>query len=392
MIPMKTVRVLGQPSWPLVSDRVEALLSRQGGHLAPVTFRLRGKKTVQPYAIAPWALETIDAAEPPLARVMRGDFFCMPFGANKLPYRGRRDLPHGETANARWHFESLTADRALRQSTLHCSLALTVRPGRVDKRLSVRAGQTAMYCEHVLSGMNGPMSMGHHATLRCPGREGAGRLSFSAFRRGYTFPEPLERPEKRGYSTLRPDATFTDLTRVPTITGEWADISRYPARRGFEDIVLLATDPAAAPFAWTAIAFPEDGYVWFALKDVATLPSTLLWMSNGGRHYPPWNGRHVDTLGLEEVSSYFAHGLAESVRPSALTNDHVPTHHRLNPRQPLTIRYIMAVEAIPRDFERVADIESIPGRAGVTLVSDTGHRVLAAVDSGFLNVSLATPS
>ena len=382
---MKTVSVFGQPSWRLASDRVEGFLSRLGGHLAPVNFRLPGhRRPVQPYAIAPWSLEKIDAAEPPLMRPMRGDFFCMPFGANKRAYRRRRDLPHGETANATWRFESSKTDRASGESTLHCSLELTVRAGRVDKRLSVRAGQTAIYSEHVLSGMSGPMSMGHHATLRCPGAVGAGRLSFSPFRRGYTFPEPLEKPEARGYSFLRPGATFTDLTQVPTITGEPTDLSRYPARRGFEDIVLLATDPAAAPFAWTAIAFPEEKYVWFALKDVATLPSTLMWMSNGGRHYPPWNSRHVDTLGLEEISSYFAHGLAESAEPNALTHDGVPTCHQMAPDRPLTIRYIMAVQAIPRGFERVAAIEPSNGSGMVTLVSDKGQRVQAAVDSDFL--------
>ena len=150
--------------------------------------------------------------------------------------------------------------------------------------------------------------------------------------------------------------------------------------------MLLAGEPGTMPFAWTAIAFPEAGYVWFALKDPATLPSTLMWMSNGGRHYPPWSGRHVDTLGLEEVSSYFAHGLAESVGSNSLRNEGVPTCHQLSPRRPLTVRYIMAVHAIPRDFDRVMAIEPGPEKKTVTLVSSAGHRLSVALDSSFLNV------
>ena len=56
-------------------------------------------------------------------------------------------------------------------------------------------------------------------------------------------------------------------------------------------------------FAWTAATL--DGYVWISLKDPRTLPSTLFWISNGGRHGEPWNGRHLRRLGLEEICGHF---------------------------------------------------------------------------------------
>ena len=91
------------------------------------------------------------------------------------------------------------------------------------------------------------------------------------------------------------------------------------ARDGYEDIVLMASDPKL-PFAWTALTVPEHNYVWFALKDPRVLPSTLFWISNGGRHYAPWNGRHRRAIGLEEVVSNFHSGLAESAKPNALVS------------------------------------------------------------------------
>ena len=84
--------------------------------------------------------------------------------------------------------------------------------------------------------------------------------------RSEVFPEPVERPENRGYSILKPGAEFDSLERVQTITGQRTDLSRYPARRGFEDLVMLVSDHRA-PFAWTAVTFPRQRYVWFALKD-----------------------------------------------------------------------------------------------------------------------------
>ena len=60
-------------------------------------------------------------------------------------------------------------------TTLHLSLRTRVRSGRVDKRVTLRAGQTAIYQEHIISGMTGPMNPGHHSTLQFPDRPGAGR-------------------------------------------------------------------------------------------------------------------------------------------------------------------------------------------------------------------------
>jgi len=81
----------------------------------------------------------------------------------------------------------------------------------------------------------------------------------------------------------------------------------YPARRGFDDLVMLSADPDL-PFAWNAVTFPAQRYVWFSLRDPRVLRHTIFWISNGGRHYAPWNGRHTGVLGLEDITSYFHMG------------------------------------------------------------------------------------
>jgi len=330
--------------------------------------------------VAPWAQEPIDPALPACMRSLRGDFFCLPFGGNATSFNDEQHPPHGETANAHWTFEDLVQNGD--RTTLHLSMQTQVRRGRVDKHISLVDGHNAVYSRHTISGMSGPMSMGHHAMLKCPAESGGGLISVSPFRLGQVYPEPVERPENRGYSCLLPGAQFRSLAEVRTVFGGNADLSRYPARRGYEDVVMLVAEPDLA-LAWSAVSFPAQGYVWFALKDPHVLRQTLLWFSNGGRHFAPWDGRHVDTLGVEEVTSYFFLGLAESVRPNALSRAGYPTSLTLDPDQPLEVNYIMAAARIPETFGRVTDI--VPAPDGVVLHSESGQHVHAKVDLAFLH-------
>jgi hypothetical protein len=209
---------------------------------------------------------------------------------------------------------------------------------------------------------------------------GAGRISTSGFAQGHVAPE-FERPAERGYSWLKLGATFSSLEHVPAIDGSEVDLSAFPARRGFEELVLLVSE-TAAPFAWSAVALPEEGYVFLSIKNPRVLRETVLWFSNGGRHYPPWNSRHVNVLGVEEVTAYFHFGLPHSAKPNPLNGAGVPTAVTLDPKRPLRVAHILALAAIPRAFDRVAEI--LPSGDGVELVARSGVRVRVPLDVSFV--------
>jgi len=116
---VKTIKVLGQPSWRLRTDSVLAYVTRLGGMIGPVTYRLGGRK-VSPYSVVPWAEEKLPASVPALVRAARGDFFCLPFGFNARRYRGERHPIHGECTHGRWRFEGLRRDAG--RLTLRLSL------------------------------------------------------------------------------------------------------------------------------------------------------------------------------------------------------------------------------------------------------------------------------
>ena len=369
--------VAGQKGWSFKNDTVTAFVTRTGGHLAPVNFKL-GRKTVSPFSITPWWNESPKGL-PTMLRVARGDFFCAPFGGNAKPYRGEQHPAHGDSANLDYTLESIV--RADDRVTFRASVRTESRRGRVDKRLILRDGHAAVYCEHVLSGMSGPMTIGTHPMIRFPDLPGSAGISTSKFKRGYVVPEQWERPEAKGYSFLKSGAAFTSLTRVPAAAGGTVDLTRYPARRGYEELVQMISDPRL-PFAWSAAAVPSEGYVFFQLKNPRVLRQTVLWLSNGGRHYSPWNGRHLNIAGIEEVTAYFHLGLAESAKPNLLTRAGAPTTVQLRPGRPLRVAHIMGLAAIPRDFDLVKNI--LPAKGGVMLVSRSGRRVFAPLDLGFL--------
>ena len=374
--------VKGQPSWRLANRNVEAFVTELGGHLGPVTFSLRGRK-IQPFSVAPWAEEKTEPSLPAIIKALRGDFFCLPFGGNATPYRKEKHPVHGETANAHWQLASLTKDAG--QTVLHLSLATKVRRGHVDKILMLRDGQNLVYSKHIVSNMSGPMSPGHHAMLKFPEAPRSGVLSTSPFVYGEVFPGVFELPEKGGYSSLSPGAQFDSLERVPALDGGTADLTLYPARRGFEDLVMIVSD-TNVPFAWVATVFSKERYVWFALKNPNVLRQTVFWLSNGGRHYPPWSGRHVNVMGIEDVTACFHYGLAESAAGNPIAAKGFPTCLSLNPRRPTVIPYIMGVAEIPRGFDRVAAIEPGPDGQSIRLQSRAGKQISVAVSLDFLHI------
>ncbi len=123
----------------------------------------------------------------------------------------------------------------------------------------------------------------------------------------------------------RPISEIIDLNAAPCIDGSTTDLCRYPARRGFEDLSIAAARIRRRSLPGRPVTFPEQRFVWFALRDPKQLASTLLWFSNGGRHFPPWNGRHVNVMGIEDITAYFHAGLAASSRENPLNARGVPT-------------------------------------------------------------------
>ena len=89
-------------------------------------------------------------------------------------------------------------------------------------------------------------------------------------------------------------------------------------------------------------------------------------------------------MGLEEVTSFYHLGLAESARQNLFSARGIPTCLRLNARRPLIVNYIMGLAGIPAGFDRVVSIQALPGHRAIELRSASGRRIETPVDLEFV--------
>ena len=368
-----------QPSWVISTPQVELAVTESGGNMAPVTFFRDTPKPVQPYHISPWQDEKLTNLPAPILNTLRGDWFCMPFGGNSDEFHGEKHPPHGEVAGGTWRL--LGDTKADGVTTIRLGFETKVRPGTITKELSLVDGQNVVYSRDVIEGFAGPTPLGHHATLAMPEAEGVFRIATSPFRFGLTNPSLFSDPVKREYQSFGIGVRFTDLRKVPVQFRNTpdADVTRLPARRGYADLLQIVNQGGAT--AWTTATRTDEGWLWFSLKDPAVLNSTVFWIENHGRHGIPWNGRN-NCLGLEDVTAFFADGLAASAQPNILTKEGVATAIELRAERPTAINYIQGVAKTPAGFDVVKSAEFKPGE--VIFTSESGQTVTIPVRHEFL--------
>ena len=358
----------GSPSFTLRSPEVSLAVTRVGGHLAPLTYHLPGLDA-SPLALAPWKPSEVDPSLPRLLSELRGDFLCLPFGGQAS------GPPHGETANGEWTLAS--------QSDRQLELVIQAKDSgaRVTKRLRLADGHHALYSEHIIEGLEGAWNYGTHAILDLSNiPEGAARVSTSRFRFGSVYPGEFSPAAEGATGCLLPGGRFTRLSEVPRKDGGKADLSRYPARRGNDDLVMMSGDPAGPDYGWTAASLP--GYAWIQLKRLADFPSTLIWMSHGGRTAHPWEGRHLGRLGLEEVCSHFCDGV-DVAREDRLASLGIPTARTFRRGQTTRLPLVQLALATPAGFGRVESVER-RGDGEAVITDDQGRSAVSRLDWNFL--------
>ncbi len=371
---IKSEIIKGQKSWVLENKNIRLCLTERGGHMAPVVFMKDSDKPVEPFYISPWAEENLDLEnEPDVLIPLRGDFFCLPFGGDNS-WNGESHSVHGEVSGSRW---SLASEQA--EDSIVLKMDTTARLGSVTKKIEIKEGENHLYISHTVEGFAGPASLGHHATF--PG--GTKKyISTSPIKFGYTNKNESANCKGGEYYSLASLKRFESLEKVPTIWKEnkFTDCSVFPAREGFVDI-LQVFNKSGEDFAWSAVTVPKEGYLWFSLKDAEIMPSTVLWMENRGRHQNPWNGRNV-CIGVEDVCSSFADGLAVSAENNFLNKEGIKTCHQLKEESPFLVKYIQGVVRIPDGFERCRTIEKKDD--GIAITSFSGKVVFTTVHSDFL--------
>jgi hypothetical protein len=311
-----------------------------GGMLGPVTFLLPDGRQVSPLHVAPWFDDPSRHALPPILRELRGEWPCVPFGtdARRALPRGWSDegesfdganMPHGHSSNTEWVFTRIAADaiemvcdypetHPIRRLTRR--IAADPRAAALDITLSVEARRSCR------------LPIGLHPTLSLP-MEGHARLVPPAFREGRVFPLDVE----QGQGLLSPGSTFERLDHVPRRDGGTLSLAELPLMEATEELVQLCG--VSGGFR---LRHPE-GWAVTLEWNPEHFPSLLLWVSNRGRAYAPWNGRHV-ALGVEPVCAAFDLGPAISNALNPISACGMMTAHAFDPVEPFETHYRIAVE------------------------------------------------
>lgn len=351
------------------NEKVKVGVTEECGFLHPVQFFF-DDKIIEPLNIAPWVDDKLEDSIPPMLKMLRGDFFCAPFGISDV--LENEDRVHGTTANDKWYLISHDAHQ------LELKLHKCVSGAEVTKKVILYPDHPVIYQEHKLIGGEGKIPIGHHLMLKIPEKI---YLSFSNFLFGETPQSPIETDPTMGNSILQYPQHFEALTKVKSKKGSNIDFSRYPIYQNHEDLLLLKSDEEL-PFAWSAASAPKNGWLWFSIKDPKILKSTVLWLSDGGRKYPPFSSRHRKVLGIEEGTSYFHLGHKASIKENHLNKKGYETFIELKQDIVHTIRYAFGIIKIPKDFKRVISIDE--DEKGIIITDENGLKVGVEMDLNFI--------
>ena len=309
------------------------------GAMTTAVFDL-GDRLVSPLYVAPWPPNDDDT----LLGRLRGDFPCIPFGMAPRDLSSYppawRDLdpgstahPHGYSSNADWTATHVGRDTA--------EFVLTYPDGDdVDyarRRVSCADGEVVF--EDTFA-VRRPVSLplGLHPILTLPTDPGAAHLQLPPCAGLRTLPVPAEPT-----SVLAPDAAFLDPTAAPRADGGTLDLTRLPLAERTEELVLLAD--VASPVV--TLDCPQEGYRVSVEWDSDLLRHCMLWISNLGRGYEPWNGRNL-CLGIEPVTAAFDLGEAISAADNPLNPLGIVTAVQTEPGRDYTMAHRIRVARSPR--------------------------------------------
>lgn len=326
------------------------------GHLANLVIE-GSDRELRPLHRAPWAdwpPEQLPAHLPEGVRRLSGDFLCAPFSRSDV-----EEAPlHGWPANSAWDVvESAATDGGWR---VLFRLKCKVMGATVDKILTLRDHHPFLYQEHVFLGGSGAISVAHHTMTQMGA---GGRLAFSPKRLVVTPEQAPEPDPARGRSLLAYPARALKLEQFPTANGTFTDLTEYRAQGRHEDFVTLV-EAEHDGLAWTAVARQAEDDLVLVLKNPAQLPVTMLWISNGGRDYAPWNGRD-GVLGIEDGRAAIGH--AASLGDNWLTREGVSTALELGGR--VSFRQIIGAlplngSGLPRRIETASGCLRIAFESG----------------------------
>jgi len=319
-----------------------------GGMIGPAQFKL-GHQTVQPFKVAQW--KAGENSEPSLLSLpgilhrLRGDWACVPFGSTRNveqvsegwhtspsesleQYKSTIEIePHGISSNKFWDLAEFLPNKIVLEISYPSShpiakLRRTITPDTNSPRIN--------FSLEVFPRESVKLPIGLHPTFKLADIKTT-HLVPGKFQFGVTFPGILEPT-----SVFKPGQKFLLLNEVPRKEGGSIDVSKLPIDENSENLVQLCNIDGSF-----VIENHQEKYKVELKWEPKHYNSVILWMSNKGRPYFPWDGNFT-ALGVEPVCAAFDLGHI-STEDNPLTNLGVKTAIQFNKDEVWTTHYSIGV-------------------------------------------------
>lgn len=321
-------------------------LHARGGMLGDTSFRLGDGRRVKPFYEAPWLNEP-GPVEPELLAGMRNEFPCAPFGGlyepeglvaewrttasseiseGDGPLSDSDLLLHGYCGANDWQLVSRT-DNSVK---IAIDYPDTSPIRRITRTVSADPAAPAIDFSIIIEARQTcRRPIGVHPNISLPNFSGALEIKPAGFEFGMVHPFGPE----PGVSRAVPGAVFGDLAAVPLTAGGTARFDRLPFAYDTEETLQLCGCEGSVELVNSET---EAGYrlSW----DASVLPCLLLWISNRGRAYAPWNNRNL-CVGVEPMSGAFDLGSRASIADNPINERGVRTAVTLSPDVPFIFDY-----------------------------------------------------
>jgi hypothetical protein len=296
-----------------------------------------GDRCVCPLYLPAWATEDIALGH---LDNLRGDFLCVPFGGasaqNTLPQgwdpdntvRDPDEFFHGYSAHHVWRLAERT-DEFLR---------IVIEYPRdhpvegLERTVVISPDQPKVFFEdriHVRRDCMLPVGL--HPIFRLPAENCAAKLCLPDCRTIRTYPCKLD-----ASATFAHDVAIHSAEAVPLRCGGTMDATRLPMELSTEELLMMCQVETGR----VDLENREEGYRAVLEWDAGLLNGCLLWLSNRGRSFEPWNGKNV-CLGIEPITSAFDLGTAVSLGRTPLDQ---ATGFSMKAGRSVTLKHSISVE------------------------------------------------
>lgn len=299
-------------------------------------FVLDGKR-VAPFYSHPWP----DDDKAGLTGFLKGDFFCAPFGIRpqstidgyeSTDSSSEKEYAHGYSSNGKWMQTESSDDKAI--ITLQYKESVISRVDREVSFLEERSGISFKNSVFVDGDTNLPI--GAHPIFKLPERTGAAKLVLPKCKKIYTYPIKTDET-----SILKTNQAVDDITKMPMANGESIDMTHLPLEFETEEVIMIA----GVEDGRVCLENHDEGYRAVLEFEVDKIPNILLWVSNHGRQFEPWNGRNL-CLGIEPIASAFDFGTDISRSNNALSEQGVKTCVHISKDTPFKFSYRIYIEKL----------------------------------------------